>query len=79
MGCRKCADTGWVEEYEEGVGWAELPCPECVGVDGDMPDAIAELHDAAAQADMEAEIEAAWVKRHEELVTLGLELPEMVA
>jgi len=56
MGCPKCDFTDWSLEYEPESGFVETPCPECKGVDGDMPDAIADLHDAA----IEAEIDAAW-------------------
>jgi len=72
--------------FPEYGGDGELPLAaygltedDVAEMQGDMPDAIAELHDAAAEADMETEIEAAWAKRHKELVALGLEVPELAA
>lgn len=55
MICPRCDDTGWVSEHEPETGFVDMPCPECRGTDGDMPGAIADLHDALTQEDAETE------------------------
>lgn len=71
MDCQHCGGTGWALEYDEtaGPGYVDIECPECHGVDGNQPDWMDELMDICTQA----EIDEAWVRRHRELVTEGLE------
>jgi len=74
MACARCDYTGWTQEYEEGSGWVDVPCPICHGVNGDQPDWVDEMMDVC----LEAETEAAWAHRHvelvyAELVAVGLE------
>ena len=53
--CQVCHGTSWIWEDEpEAGGLVESPCPNCGN--GQMPEEVAETHDAAA----DAEIEAAW-------------------
>jgi len=67
MTCLRCGGTGWALEWDEtvGPGYVEVPCPECVGVDGQEPDWVTEGHDAATQA----EIAEAWLQYAEEQQT----------
>ena len=53
MGCPRCNDTGIAYEYDEtaGPGSVEIPCPECVGIDGEEPDIVTEGHDILTQQD----------------------------
>lgn len=64
MGCDRCGYTGESSEYDEtaGPGYIAIPCPYCHSTNGDMPDAVADLHDAAT----EAEIDEAWRQYAEE-------------
>ncbi len=55
MSCEKCGETDWFVQYEPETGFVDIPCPWCVGVDGEMPDAIADLHDGLTQAEIETE------------------------
>lgn len=57
MGCRWCNYTGWMREHEEEAGWVDIPCPWCVGVDGEEPDIVTEGHDALTEMEMESEAE----------------------
>lgn len=57
MGCARCDYTGIAYEYDEttGPGFTEVPCPECVGIDGQEPAIVTEANDVATQAEMEEE------------------------
>lgn len=56
MACEKCGDTGWFAAYEPEAGFVDIPCPWCVGVDGEEPRWVTEANDAQVQA----EIDEAW-------------------
>ena len=55
MACPKCSDTGWFAEYEPETGFVDIPCPWCVGIDGEQPDRVTEAQDAATQAEIDDE------------------------
>ena len=62
MGCAMCEYTGIEYEWDEtaGPGYVEVPCPQCHGHDGQEPGIVTEGHDAATQAEIEAEGDKEW-------------------
>ena len=53
MGCERCGYTGIAKEYEPEAGFVDVPCPCCIGRDGEQPDVVTEGHDALTQEDIE--------------------------
>jgi len=71
MPCKTCNDVGYIDmellpglgEYHSPDGRDEEPCPLCNWRPSqDMPDAVADLHDAAAEAEIEAQVDQMWVE-----------------
>lgn len=57
MGCQDCDYTGFMWDWDDEIGSdAQVPCPNCRGVDGEEPNWITDINDAATQA----EIDEAW-------------------
>ena len=58
MTCPKCGGTGWFAEYEPETGFVDIPCPWCMGMDGDEPNHVAEAGVVLTQEEMEADLYA---------------------